>query len=182
MPNTLPEGWFMRTKYSEADLHAWHLTIAEGTPIAKVLEATGASYSPVWCYHTWCTHQENGTAIDLTGLTATKASERIAKLRATNLSWGAIACLVSRTESACRRAYSERTGIEHEGTRTGSGGRFWGGDATLYAGTGAHGNRATHGPQVPAGTTAEQAAELVAASPNEAPVKTTKGGRKTTKK
>lgn len=166
----LPSGWYMRTKYPQALLHSAHLAITAGTHTATTAaKALGASYSPVWLYTTWATHKANGTLVSLANLTPTKANAKVAKLRAMGLSWGAISAMVAIPEAAVRKQYSQATGKQHMGTRTGAGGRYWGGNAALYSGTGKHGNRATSGTVTPAGTTATQAAKAVAAKPNAKP-------------
>ena len=181
MPNTskvpalpkgckLPSGWYMRTKYTQALLHSCHLAIASGShTAATAAKAVGASYSPVWLYTTWATHKAAGTLVSLANQTPAQAAAIVAKLRKGGASWGAISAMVGQPESAVRKQYSTNTGNQHMGTRIGSGGRYWGGNAALYAGSGKHGNRATSGTSTPKGTTAAQAAKLVAAKPNTKP-------------
>ncbi len=145
--------FFMKTKYTTKDLEAAHKAIAEGESIKSVLKRTGMTYSPVWCFHTWTTNGELNRLIDLSGMGNAKADEVIAKLREEGRSWGEIACIVTRTEGQCRKAYERIANVQATGTRIGHGGRFWGDEEALYRGEGPSGNRANHGPMVDPGTT-----------------------------
>lgn len=149
--------FFMKTKYTTAALEEAHKAIAGGETIKSVLKRTGMSYSPVWCFHTWTTNGELKRRVDLAGMTEAKADQIIAKLRNEKRSWGEVACIVTRTESQCRRSYERVANVQAVGTRIGHGGRFWSDEEALYRGEGPEGNRANHGPMVTPGTRADSA-------------------------
>ena len=155
--------FFMKTKYDLKDLEAAAEMIAEGMPIAKVLEATGMSYSPVWCYSTWSRNRDEGKLVDLSGLSQSEADAAIKVIREEGNSWGDIACLVSRTENACRKSYERASNIRSEGTRIGHGGRYLADREELYTGEGAHGDRSVVGPRLTVGTTVNEALAQLAA-------------------
>ncbi len=154
--------FFMKTKYTTADLEAAHEAIAGGESIKSVLKRTGMSYSPVWCFHTWTTNGELNRRVDLAGVTEAKADAIIAKLRSEKRSWGEIACIVTRTESQCRRSYERVANVQAVGTRIGQGGRWWSDEEALYRGEGPEGNRANNGPMVTPGTRVTSALSTLA--------------------
>lgn len=164
------------SKYSFEDLDSAADQIDAGTPISKVLEATGMSYSPVWRYATWRRFAKNDQLAILPTET-TDAAKAVSAARAQDLSWGEIGVKFSIPESRARKLYSLATNIDSVGTRTGKGGRFWGQKdydaesrdmaSKLYTGTSLVGDDASaHGPQVTVGTTFGQA--LSAMDPDQA--------------
>lgn len=70
---------------------------------------------------------------DLVG-TEEATPKNIARLRDEGKSWGVIAVLCNTTEGKVRKAFSEKTGVKHQGQRIGKGGRWLYSDGTLYEG------------------------------------------------
>lgn len=113
------------------------------------------SYSPVWNFSAWRTAQLDGSAIDCSSMSEKQFSVKVRSLReASGLSWGTIMVLTNRTEGQVRRAYTERTNVQSEGTRIGQGGRFLGDEEELYTGTSPSGEQySATGPRLEVGET-----------------------------
>ncbi len=133
--DTHDEAYWSSTNVDLEELRKAHDLLIGGAKMKDVLTDLGLAYGPVWNYHYYRKHIEDGTNVPgFSELTPAKRKATVLKLRKAGDSWGHIMAKCNISEREARSLYESKTGEHSEGTRIGRGGRFLDGAEKLYRG------------------------------------------------
>lgn len=114
---------------------------AEGAKMKQIMAETGLNHSQAERAIMKATITDAEVQAFGEGHADLASAVKAARKGSAPLSWGPISIMASRyfggeiSESAARRAFTEATGLKHQGQRIGKGGRFYYGDGELYVDT-----------------------------------------------